>query len=95
MIPALIAMLRQASFAAALQGKASRFHWFQALFRNLRPKHDAIRHGTLLPRDRLVAPGDSVQAKRNAMNVEEILATLIAFPSVVGTPNGAIVDWIR
>lgn len=29
------------------------------------------------------------------MNVEEILATLIAFPSVVGTPNGAIVDWIR
>ncbi|TIO17506.1 MAG: acetylornithine deacetylase [Mesorhizobium sp.] len=29
------------------------------------------------------------------MNVEEILATLIAFPSVVGMPNGAIVDWIR
>lgn len=29
------------------------------------------------------------------MNVEEILATLIAFPSVVGTPNGAIVNWIR
>ncbi|MER9469948.1 acetylornithine deacetylase [Mesorhizobium sp. M0482] len=29
------------------------------------------------------------------MNVEEILATLVAFPSVVGTPNGAIVDWIR
>lgn len=29
------------------------------------------------------------------MNVEEILAKLIAFPSVVGTPNGAIVDWIR
>ncbi|MCF6101352.1 acetylornithine deacetylase [Mesorhizobium muleiense] len=29
------------------------------------------------------------------MNVEEILATLIAFPSVVGTPNGEIVDWIR
>ena len=29
------------------------------------------------------------------MNVEEILARLIAFPSVVGTPNGAIVDWIR
>jgi acetylornithine deacetylase len=28
------------------------------------------------------------------MNVEEILATLIAFPSVVGEPNGAIVDWI-
>ncbi|WP_353641820.1 acetylornithine deacetylase [Mesorhizobium sp. WSM2239] len=28
------------------------------------------------------------------MNVEEILARLIAFPSVVGTPNGAIVDWI-
>jgi acetylornithine deacetylase len=29
------------------------------------------------------------------MNVEEILARLIGFPSVVGTPNGAIVDWIR
>jgi acetylornithine deacetylase len=29
------------------------------------------------------------------MNVEEILARLIAFPSVVGTPNSAIVDWIR
>ncbi len=29
------------------------------------------------------------------MNVEEILAKLIAFPSVVGTPNGAIIDWIR
>ncbi|MER8578381.1 acetylornithine deacetylase [Mesorhizobium sp. M1423] len=29
------------------------------------------------------------------MNVEEILATLVAFPSVVGTPNSAIVDWIR
>ncbi|RWA75326.1 MAG: acetylornithine deacetylase [Mesorhizobium sp.] len=29
------------------------------------------------------------------MNVEEILANLIAFRSVVGTPNGAIVDWIR
>jgi acetylornithine deacetylase len=29
------------------------------------------------------------------MNMEEILARLIAFPSVVGTPNGAIVDWIR
>jgi acetylornithine deacetylase len=28
------------------------------------------------------------------MNVEEILATLIAFPSVVGVPNDAIVDWI-
>lgn len=28
------------------------------------------------------------------MNVEEILAELIAFPSVVGRPNGAIVDWI-
>ena len=28
------------------------------------------------------------------MNVEEILAKLIAFPSVVGRPNGAIVDWI-
>jgi acetylornithine deacetylase len=29
------------------------------------------------------------------MNVEEILARLVAFPSVVRTPNGAIVDWIR
>ena len=29
------------------------------------------------------------------MNVDEILARLIAFPSVVGTPNEAIVDWIR
>jgi acetylornithine deacetylase len=29
------------------------------------------------------------------MNVEEILAKLIAFPTVVGTPNDAIVDWIR
>jgi acetylornithine deacetylase len=28
------------------------------------------------------------------MNVEDILAKLIAFPSVVGTPNGEIVDWI-
>jgi acetylornithine deacetylase len=28
------------------------------------------------------------------MDVKEILARLIAFPSVVGTPNGAIVDWI-
>lgn len=28
------------------------------------------------------------------MIVEEILAKLIAFPSVVGTPNGDIVDWI-
>ncbi len=28
------------------------------------------------------------------MNAEEILAKLVAFPSVVGTPNGAIVDWI-
>jgi acetylornithine deacetylase len=28
------------------------------------------------------------------MNVEEILARLIAFPTVVGTPNDAIVDWI-
>lgn len=28
------------------------------------------------------------------MNVEEILGRLIAFPSVMGTPNGAIVDWI-
>ena len=30
-----------------------------------------------------------------SMTVEEILAKLIAFPSVVGTPNGAIVDWAR
>jgi acetylornithine deacetylase len=29
------------------------------------------------------------------MNAEEILARLIAFPTVVGTPNGAIVNWIR
>ena len=29
------------------------------------------------------------------MDVEKILAKLIAFPSVVGTPNGPIVDWIR
>jgi acetylornithine deacetylase len=28
------------------------------------------------------------------MNVEEILARLIAFPTVVGTQNGVIVDWI-
>ncbi len=28
------------------------------------------------------------------MNVEEILAALIGFPSIVGTPNNAIVDWI-
>lgn len=28
------------------------------------------------------------------MNVEDILARLIAFPTVVGTPNGAIADWI-
>lgn len=29
------------------------------------------------------------------MNVEEILARFIAFPSVVVTPNSTIVDWIR
>ena len=29
------------------------------------------------------------------MNVQEILARLVAFPSVVGMPNDAIVDWIR
>ncbi|MBP2447723.1 acetylornithine deacetylase [Rhizobium leguminosarum] len=29
------------------------------------------------------------------MDVKEILARLIAFPSVVGTPNGAIADWVR
>lgn len=28
------------------------------------------------------------------MSAEEILAQLVAFPSVVGTPNNAIVDWI-
>lgn len=28
------------------------------------------------------------------MKAEEILAALVGFPSVVGTPNGAIVDWI-
>ncbi|PXW55139.1 acetylornithine deacetylase [Chelatococcus asaccharovorans] len=31
----------------------------------------------------------------SGMNAEEILACLVAFPSVVGQPNGAIVDWIR
>ena len=36
-----------------------------------------------------------LQAEVAVMNVQEILARLIAFPSVVGTPNGAIVDWIR
>lgn len=29
------------------------------------------------------------------MNATEILETLVSFSSVVGTPNGAIVDWIR
>lgn len=29
------------------------------------------------------------------MNLEEILARLVAFPTVVGTPNGEMVDWIR
>jgi len=29
------------------------------------------------------------------MTVEEILARLVAFPSVVGTPNEAIVNWVR
>ena len=29
------------------------------------------------------------------MNHEEILARLIAFPTVVGTPNGEMVEWIR
>jgi acetylornithine deacetylase len=29
------------------------------------------------------------------MHTEEILARLVAFPSVVGRPNGAIADWIR
>ena len=28
------------------------------------------------------------------MSAEEILAQLVAFPSVVGTPNNAIVEWI-
>jgi acetylornithine deacetylase len=30
-----------------------------------------------------------------AMSAEEILAKLIAFPTVVGTPNGGILAWIR
>jgi hypothetical protein len=50
--------LRQASFAATLHGKASRFRWFEALFRNLRPKLDAIRQGTLLPVVTLVASAE-------------------------------------
>lgn len=29
------------------------------------------------------------------MTAEEILAKLVSFPSVVGTPNGAIVEWVR
>jgi len=29
------------------------------------------------------------------MTEQDILARLVAFPSVVGTPNGGIVDWIR
>src|SRR3712207_1870749 len=29
------------------------------------------------------------------MNVQEILARLVAFPSVVGTPNDAITGWMR
>jgi hypothetical protein len=29
------------------------------------------------------------------MTTEEILARLVSFPSVVGKPNGAIVEWIR
>ncbi len=29
------------------------------------------------------------------MHVEELLASLIAFPTVVGTPNSAITSWIR
>ena len=29
------------------------------------------------------------------MNREEILERLIAFPTVVGTPNGTMVGWIR
>ena len=29
------------------------------------------------------------------MNIVEILARLVAFPSVVGTSNAGIVDWIR
>ncbi|MPT24305.1 MAG: acetylornithine deacetylase, partial [Starkeya sp.] len=28
------------------------------------------------------------------MNAAQILERLVSFPSVVGTPNGAIVDWI-
>ena len=29
------------------------------------------------------------------MHTEEILAQLVAFPTVVGRPNGEIADWIR
>lgn len=29
------------------------------------------------------------------MTLEDILARLISFPAVVGTPNGAMVEWIR
>jgi hypothetical protein len=50
--------LRQASFAAALHTKASRFRWFEAPFRNLPPKRDAIRQGTLLRMVTLVAPAE-------------------------------------
>jgi acetylornithine deacetylase len=32
---------------------------------------------------------------RIKMSEQEILARLVAFPSVVGTPNGGIVEWIR
>jgi len=48
LIPPPIAILRQATPAAALHAKASRFRWFESLFRNLRPKRDAIRQGTPL-----------------------------------------------
>lgn len=89
-----IAMFATVLFAATLHWKASRFRWLEALFRNLRPKDDAIRQGTLLPVVTLLASAE-LQAEVTVMNVEEILARLIAFPSVVGTPNGAIVDWIR
>jgi hypothetical protein len=62
-IPPLIAILRQASLAAALHANASRFRWFEAPFRNLRPKRDAIRQGTLLGMVTLVASAELAQAE--------------------------------
>lgn len=48
----------------------------------------------LSPAATLVASSE-LRVERRPVNVEEILARLIAFPSVVGSPNGAIVDWVR